>query len=624
MSLELFVHAGRVDLILVELQRARSVATRRYLLDALERALLLADPGALSGHLLNDSAIAGADSRLVEKLRDAHRSAPLAHLTLVALHAPPDVGFARGAFIVRAESSGSRPDLQLDEQAAGAVAEALAAVASLAAPHATASDFRLTVAQPRAMQAFRIEGDSLAAAAALSAAALWLHRPVHPGTVVTGSLIGRRVQPVGKLKQKIIGTMASRNDVHRWIVPAGNVAEANAVLSGQEVIGVSDLSDLLEAGLGTASRPPAPRVRVDEARRVFRLGWEGYRWPTQREPLERLVAELPRYRPDLRLEAMTLLGAVHRHLGNTEDSLRCLERAVGEMEDAGESSIPASSLSALYRHHALTFRQMARFEEAKRAADHAVRTADDSRWVEDRLRAHGSAGLVHTSAGNQSAAVSHQQKALALAEARAPEHVTRTLGYLTEALSRNGAPDEATDAYQAGLRGLPLDEHTDEVWLRVHRAAGLSAEGRARDARLELEVSCVKSAIAEGPTPGLLARRYLGIALTKDAASLSRGFGLLGQSPYAYGTDLSFHTAFAAHLNVISELIERLRTSHLDDDALARGRLAMARIPRTKPVRAFLADSSAEIESTLIDPTSDPEQTLTRLDRLVGRAQRIA
>ena len=561
MSLDLIVHAGRVDLILGEVQQAPSVGARRYLLDALERTLLLADPGALSSRLLEAAAGAGADPRLVAKLREAHRAETLAHLTLVALHAPPAIGFARGAFIVHAESTATGPDLQVDGRAADAIADALAAVASLAAPHAKTGNFRLAMAQPKAMQVFRIEGDSLAAAAALSAAALWLHRPVHPGTVVTGSLIGERVLSVGRLGQKIEGTMASRDDVRRWIVPTGNLAEAKACLNGQcEAIGVSDLSELLSAGLGATSRPPAPRIRVEEARRVFRSGWEGYRWPTQREPLERLVAELPRYRPDLRLDAMTLLGAVHRHLGNTEDSLRCLDRAAAELEGVGESSIPASLLSALYRHRALTLRQMARFEEAKRAADHAVRTADDSRWVEDRLRAHGSAGLVQTSAGDQSTAVFHQRKALELAESRAPEHVARTLGYLTEALSREGCPSDAADAYQAGLRRLPREAHTDEVWLRVHRAAGLFAEGRAQDALPELELSCMKSAIAAGPTPGLLARRYLGIALTKDRTTLSRGFGLLGQSPYAYGNNLSFHTAFAAHLNVVSELVERLRT----------------------------------------------------------------
>ena len=463
MGPDLLVHAGRVDLLLAEVHRAPTIGKRRYWLDALERALFLTDQGALSESTLDSAKAAGIDRHLIANLEEG-RNAPFpAHHVLVAFHTEPDLAFARGAFVVRKTTTRIATALHLSDGARDAIASAFEGVARAYAPFVTPSDFSFAAAQPAALSTFHIEGDSLAAAAALSAAALWLHRPVLPGTVVAGSLVGERILPVGKLSGKIAGVTASRCDVHRWIVPLPNRGEAETALRDRcEVVGVSDLGELLDVGLGPTARRAAPALEVESARRAFRAGWDGYRWPTQREPLERLVTDLPSYRPDLRVEALTMLGAVHRHLGSTELSLSYLDQAVRVERENGSSSIPASPLSGLYRHRALTLRQLARFREATEAAEEAVRHADESRLVEDRLRSHGSAGLVLTSAGNAQSAIRHHSAALALARNRAPEQVPRTLGYLTETLSRAGASRDAADAYREGLLLVAQGEGTEE------------------------------------------------------------------------------------------------------------------------------------------------------------------
>ena len=64
-------------------------------------------------------------------------------------------------------------------------------------------------------------------------------------------------------------------------------------------------------------------AQVDGARRAFAGGWHHRRWASLRDHLGQLVDMLPEARPDLRVEALTMLGAVTRHLGAPEASHRC-------------------------------------------------------------------------------------------------------------------------------------------------------------------------------------------------------------------------------------------------------------------------------------------------------------
>ncbi len=412
-------------------------------------------------------------------------------------------------------------------------------------------------------------------------------------------------------------------------MPSRNLASVRTAAGGTEVevVGVATTAALLDAAL--AAQPTTrrdPESAVADARRTFRSGWDGYRWPTQREPLERLLSELPDYRPDLRVEVLTMMGAVSRHLGAPDESATILSQARAlARSPAGEEAVPDEQRSLLAQHEALTFAKLCRFPEATEAAEASIAAAKRGRLRGELLKAHGCAGLVALARGRAAAAVKHQKSALTIVRAHRPSGTTRTAGYLIDALGRAGRLDEARSVYgeaNAMLDALPDGRRASrETWLRVAWAGALVETDALREALRVLRHETVLSAIEEMPLPGLVARRLLGTALGSQKKHPEAGWELLAASPVAHGRGLLPHVRFLSQLNVLVEAQLRAKRDALGADAIARAFTALSHLPRYGEVPTFLAAAERRAERAL--SFGDAPQVHRALGALLNRALRL-
>jgi len=618
--IETLVTAGRLDLLLERHRAAPRIGERRYALDAIERALLLSDPGAIREDLRAEILGLGVDASLFSAL-DAPVPPHAVVLPFVApgsLGSTGGLGFGRLVFVsLRGKGRGA---------VVTAALEAAAAEVKEAPPPGGLERYGLAYAQPAVGERLDITGRSLGAATFTSAVALFSGRPVRPGTLISGDLNGGRVESVGGLAQKLSGCLASRDDLRRAIVPTRNRASVRGVADGLEVIGVATTRALLDAALeATPATHRDPDQAVTAARSAFWSGWDGYRWPTQRESLERLLVELPEYRPDLRVEVLTMRGAVTRHLGAPEESRKILAEARDlAFGPLGDEAVPDAQRTVLAQHEALTFARLCRWDDATQAADEAIAIARRGRLRGELLKAHGSAGLVALARGRAKRAVKHQRRALELVRAHRPRAAPRTSGYLIEALGRSGDLAEARECYRQALGEVEAApgsrQASREAWLRVAWASALAHAERYREVRSVLEVPVIEEAIGATPLPGLTARRLLGEALTHSRRP-DRGYALLADSPVSLGRGALPHVRFLAQLNVLVEARARTRHGALDRDAAARSLAALTHLPRYGDVPRFLGKHSQRAARAL--ESNSPGQIHRTLGPLLGRAIRL-
>jgi tetratricopeptide (TPR) repeat protein len=568
-GIEVLVRITRLDRLLERLEQASSIGERRYLRDAIDRAIDLVDPASLTPAMTAALTASGAD--VVRIAGDA--PIPPEAVTVPLVYA--GLGFARLLFVEPGEREGN-----------DAVARDALRTASRYSSARFSGALRVAAVRPEALAQIRIEGPSIGAAMVVSAVAFLERRAVRPKTAISGAIAGERVVRVGGLDAKVAGVHASGVDVRRWIVPAQNVGSVrSAVPAGVEVTGVRTVRELLAEALEAEPLRVAFAAEIEAARRRFERGWEGYRWPLEREALERLVREIPSYRPDLAIDALTMLGALHRHLGSLSTSLRLFDDA-NERAAAMPEAVPDGPLVRLHRHRALTLQRLGRFADASNAARAAVKIARGGRLVIEELKAQGSLGIVLVSQGRFDASIRAFEAARTLGAAHDPASLPRTLGYLTEVLSRAGRSKDAASVFRlASARLSTLDRdaaRSVEVWLRMHRGAGLVVEGRFRAAERVLDREPVLSAIAGEPLPGLFARRWLALALANGGGDRRRAYRLLGQSHAAYGRTLSPYFARAVALNALTEAMLRLEHRELDEDAMVRTEQAVGLLSRDR------------------------------------------
>jgi len=641
------VLAGRVDQLAAAARRAPGVAERRFLLDALERAISLADPGAIGDRELALARQLGVDEALLQP--DPYTAPPHAvRVPLVVTSLETDgrgeteahgqLGFARLLYVSFRPAGDARGgELRLDDAARRAVSQAID-LAARQSGRADVAGFDLVVAQPAALVDVRIEGPSIGAAAFVSALSLFSGRAARPGLAITGCLAGGRVTRVGSVGDKVEGVLRGRSDVRRIVVPKDELRRARQAVrevgADVEVSGVATVSELTAACLSDqVSRSVSSQGTVDALRLDFRAGWEGWRWPALRERLARAAGEIPPHRPDLAVEVLAMLGAVERNLGAPEESHAVLDRARNILADPDAyESVPDLPLAILFQHLALTEVQLCRFAPAVSAARQAVEVARRGRLRSQLFRALGCMGIVALARGRPEEAVSHHTEALSIAERVEPETAPRTRTYLLEALGAAGDIAAARALFNETrplLRATPSEERraSYEAWLRVAWASCLVRAGEQASAVRVLDAAPVREAIAQQPLPGLFARRWLGVALAAGRRA-EEGFELLAMSPAAYGLMRAPRVRFLSHLNVLVEAQARLARSAWNRDIAARACTAIGALPRYGAAPTFLGEPARAVAEALVDADLDRDRealdaTARDLDELVARCVRL-
>lgn len=534
---------------------ARGIAERRFARAALERALGTADPESLSEAQAREALALGISRELVETAR---RSKP-PHAVRVPLVT------ATGDAVVRMFELAFDPletRVVLGEEADAACREAIAlAAARMPAPP---DPRRYRFVPCATLEGAVVEGRSLAAACFVSALALFRDRPVRDAAVVTGAIEGDRVVSVGSVRAK---AAAARAIVARpFVCPS---ADASGVA---EAIGVASLDELERACLAEQSATSDPDALVARAARAARDGWSGYRWRAVREATTRALAIVPEGRPDLRVDALAQLAGTSRHLGDLAGSTRAIELALEVAgSPVGRAGVPDDALCRLERQRAMLERSRGRLSEARRAARRAVTIARRARMRGELLKALGVEGLVAMARGDDEAALGPLEEALAITLERTPTDAARSRAYLVEALGRLGRLDEAKrhamlaldECSAEGPRGT-----AKEGWVRTSLGGALVSCARWAEARDVLSQPAVHGAIEHDPLPGLVARRWLGLALhrTGDPARAST---LLAASAFAYGDALDPSLRFAVDVNLLHDLAERALAGAPDPEGAA-------------------------------------------------------
>jgi tetratricopeptide (TPR) repeat protein len=616
---ELAIIAGRVDLLVARVREAKTIAERRFALDALARGLLCADPGSVD-RALRDEVIALRVDPSTVAAAERERLPHAVGIPLVAR----DLGFVRQVHVAY-DPVGLADDDFLDEEARRAVAQAIETAARTAPPpRGDPSRHRLFAVQPHAFRHARVEGRSLSCAAFVSATALWTGRPVRAGAVVTGELAGDRVLPVGAIEAKVRAAIAHRAEV--LVVPAANRAAAvSCAGSSIEIVAVADARALLDATLHASPAPrTSPDRKVAEAREASEKAWNGYRWPSVRERLVHLSSTLPSYRLDLRVEVLARLAAAQRHLGDPAGSLELLREAENLVRsDEGRRSVPDAPIAYLYMQRAMTERQLSHFAAASRAAERAVAVARGARLRRELTKALGCLGLVALARRRPDRAIAAFEESLEVVLRHEPERAARTHAYLIEAHAAAGDETRARMHFEAAMRdvdgGDDGDRRSRESWVRTSWGGALVALGRPHAAVEVLEAPAVAASLEEEPLPGLLARRHLGIALVR-AGQLARGLELLAASPVVHGRALAPHLALAASLNVLFEARERIATGAWGKDIAGRARRALEHVPRTGSAGAFLGRA---LEGTRALLERDPPRSTKDIDVLLERCVRL-
>jgi tetratricopeptide (TPR) repeat protein len=236
--------------------------------------------------------------------------------------------------------------------------------------------------------------------------------------------------------------------------------------------------------------------------------------------------------------------------------------------------------------------------EATRAAQRAVKIARRARLRGELLKSLGTQGLVLIARGREEAALAPLEEALALTLERTPRDAARSRAYLVEALGHLGRMEPARAHAEAALAECADDGErgrAKEAWVRTSLGAAFAfAEGWS-DTRAALDHPTVHEAIARDPLPGLLARRWLGLALCRSGET-ARGTSLLTTGAFAYGDALEPSLRFAADVNTLHELAERARRGELDE-ALCRD--AIARVASFEAAHVLLAKRLAAAERSL-------------------------
>lgn len=623
------VLTARVDRLLAYVAAADGIALRRWLVQALEHALLRADPGAL------DDATARVVASLVATTFRAAEVAPPPHSVVVPLAAEA-LGFARRIHVGFELDAGDAAE-SLSPDARSAVRDALDAASREVSPPHAPSRYRLAAWVPGALDGLRVEGASLGAATLVSAVALWSGRAVVDGTAISAGLSGAALLSVGALDAKL-AALAARADVTRLIVAQADRERAHAFAASHaahiEIIGAADIDALLAAALGHAPRNVVA-LDVDhvvhEARRAFSGGWSAYRWPELRERLERVAAAIPPGRPDLEVAALTMLGAARRHLGAPEESARVLDRAAA-LAARSAAVVPDPPLVHLLEHVALTDVALGDLDHAVPAARRAVRVASEARLSGELIKALGTLGLVELARGRAAAAVDAQARALDIVHVYRPAGCVRTHAYLAEAHGAAGDLEGARAAFDEGLAHAA--EHASagarddvEAWLRTSYGGALVACGALEEAVAVLSVPSVLARLAGDPLPGLLARRHLGRALagapTTCPADIERGLELLAQSPAAHRHLEAPRFLAMAHANVLYEARARLAHALWEPDVEARTMRALACLPRYGRMPARLDPLVARVHRALGAARARPNPLLRALDLLLVRTARL-
>jgi tetratricopeptide (TPR) repeat protein len=552
-ELEWASRASEIEPFVEHAERAIGPAQRRFALEQLERALLAADPGTTHVHLARLQAL-GVSGSVLEAC-EASMPPHAVHVPLVVR----EPGAARRA-IVRAlivsytvEAGG----LVLGRVAERAVRAAIALAAKDAPAGTSLERLRLVPVQPAALAGVEIEGPSLAAAAYLSARALFSGRRTRAGLAVTGALEGRAVVPIDGLEDKRLAC------VGRGLVLLA--PSAIAPPDDDAVRGVGDVEALAEAALETSTSDADIEAEVRATAALGVKAWNGYRWPSVREAIARTLVRVPDRRPELRVEVLARLSAAERHLGRTAESLRCIADAETILASPlAAIAVPDEPRVRVLRQKAMTLLQAFELTGARRAAMRSVAIAR-------------AAGLCALADGRAEAAVRLFAEALEHTLAHRPNDTARSRAYLVEALGRSGDARGARRHYELALREAEEDARRGAdgkvEWVRTSYAEALHALGKSAEVLAVLDHPSVTSAIAGAPLPGLRARRRLGIAMLACAESERderAGLDLLASSPDAYDA-LEPALRTIAHVNVLLALRHRLeRGDTVDDIRLAR------------------------------------------------------
>lgn len=623
----------RFEELLAWCEATRNVSELRYRVSGLERALVRADPGAVSPEQRARAEKLGISPALFDGLLG---EVPSHAVRVPMVCEPSGDGLLRLMHVANDPTVHGAYAIAFDHAARRAIGDAISSAmerAKVPWPHAR---YFFTTTAPEALQCpgldVPVRGPSLGAAAFVSAFSLCSGRPVRDGLVVTGRLVGSKVLAVGRLGAKLGAVAAARADVARVIVPRVSLAEAKRDFKhgehGIEVVGVSTIDELIDAALEAA--PPSRvhvRHRVAETRREFDGGWRGFRWYSLRDRVERLAAEVPDARADLKVEAMSMLGAIQGHLGSPKESLAVLEEALRFAgSDAVRDAMPDLPLAHLYQHLSMTRMKLVRFGDARAAAASAMRVSKRGRLRDELYKSLGCAGLVELGANRPSAAVAAFEAALELVHGYTSESCARSHAYLIQALGLAG--DTARAAQEFATACAHMHDHHDgvdtshtEAWLRTSYGGALVACGKLDDASRVLDVSCVREAIASAPLPGLLARRHLGIALAAGPRRRD-GYALLAPSPIAHPL-LTGGLLFTAQVNVLCEARGRLQHGDWDRDIEGRALAELDRFPGyldTTPIERARRNASEAVARA----SQEGRRALAALDRLVSLCERIA
>ncbi|MFN7702889.1 MAG: hypothetical protein ACK5U8_33765 [Deltaproteobacteria bacterium] len=565
-ELEWASRASEIEPFVEHAERAIGPAQRRFALERLERALLAADPGTTHVHLARLQAL-GVSGSVLEAC-EASMPPHAVHVPLVVR----EPGAARRA-IVRAlivSYTGEAGGLVLGRVAERAVRAAIALAAKDAPAGTSLERLRLVPVQPAALAGVEIEGPSLAAAAYLSARALFSGRRTRAGLAVTGALEGRAVVPVDGLEDKRLAC------VGRGLVLLA--PSAIAPPDDDAVRGVGDVEALAEAALETSTSDADIEAEVRATAALGVKAWNGYRWPSVREAIARTLVRVPDRRPELRVEVLARLSAAERHLGRTAESLRCIADAETILASPlAAIAVPDEPRVRVLRQKAMTLLQAFELTGARRAAMRSVAIARAARLRGELIASLGAEGLCALADGRAEAAVRLFAEALEHTLAHRPNDTARSRAYLVEALGRSGDARGARRHYELARREAEEDARRGAdgkvEWVRTSYAEALHALGKSAEVLAVLDHPSVTSAIAGAPLPGLRARRRLGIAMLACAESERderAGLDLLASSPDAYDA-LEPALRTIAHVNVLLALRHRLeRGDTVDDIRLAR------------------------------------------------------
>lgn len=556
--------------------------------------MLGADPGAVSDGQRRQATKVGVSAG------DAQLQMP-PHAVLVPLVTEGQVGLVRAMRVAFDASAQGGYALGFDDVAARSISEALDLAGTHLGRHANGQGYTFTSVHPDAFAArgsgggnggaqsrAGIGGASLGAAAFVSAVALWSERAVKAGTVITGRLLGEDIGDVGDIDAKLQAALSTRSDVTQVLVPHAALGRGRRMLSTKSkvaLIGVRDVQQLLEAALEPKAAKLAPlRHRVSALRHQFERGWGNFGWANVCEQAERLLSATPERSMELRVELWSMLSAAHERLGSPTLAMAIQQQALDAVgTETGGRWVPDFALCRLYQTASATQRALGHATSARQAATRAVTIAARGRMRDELYKSHGCVGLVELSVGRAAAAVKAFDAAIELVHAHAPESCARSHGYLVEALSAAGDLDRAREEYDLALAHLDVHDaagqrDTHEAWLRTGRASGLLRLGSFEQVTDVLSASCVTAAIERTPSPGLRARRYLGMAWIA-LGELDKGQALLAASTVAHGTELGPNLRFAAHLNVVCEASSLLARGHWDRDIDGRLRVALDHVP---------------------------------------------